>query len=62
MTTLSVLPGGRGERDKIVALELVVSAPFRFVGFVAMPKVTTLSVLAGCRGAETGNFGTISTS
>ena len=56
--TLSVLAGGRGDRGLIVALKLVVSAPFRFVGFVATPKVTTFSVLAGCPGAQTSSFGT----
>ena len=60
MTTLSVLAGGRGDRGLIVALKLVVSAPFRFIGFVATPKVMTLAVDAGWRGAKTSSFGTVS--
>ena len=54
--------GVGGDRGLVVALKLVVSAPFRFGGLVAMPNVTTLTADAGCRAANTSSFGTISTS
>ena len=55
-------PLGAGDGGLIVALKLLVLAPFRFVGFVATLNVMTLTVGAGCRGAKTSSFGTISTS
>ena len=46
--------GASGDRGLVVALKLrlVVSAPFRFVGLVATPKVTTLPADAGRRDAK----------
>ena len=49
VTTLSVLAGVHGDRGLVVTPKLVVSAPFRFVGLVVTPKVTTLTVDAGRR-------------
>ena len=46
----------------VVMPKLVVSAPFRFVGLVVTPKVTTITLDAGCCGTKTGSFGTISMS
>ena len=50
----------RGHRWLVATPELAVSAPFRFVGPVATLNVTTLTVDAGCRGAKTSTYGTIS--
>ena len=59
MTTLSVLAGAHGDRGLVVALKLVDLEQFGFVGLVEMSKVTTITVDAGCRGAETSSFGSI---
>ena len=54
--------GVSGCSGLVVTPKLFVSTPFRFVGLVATPKVTTLTVDAGCRGTKISSFGTISMS